>query len=128
MSFALDSWAVLRFLEGVDPAATRVGQVLDAGRPVMSWINLGEVFYVVCRQHGEGEAIEVIHDLRPRLALDLPSESRVLQAARLKSGHAIAYADAFAASTAIAHDAILLTGDPELLAEDVPWRSEGLVG
>ncbi|MGH8936898.1 MAG: PIN domain-containing protein [Acidimicrobiia bacterium] len=128
MSYALDSWAVLRFLEGTDPAATRVGKVLEAERPVMSWINLGEVFYVVRRQHGEGEAIEVIQDFRPRLILDLPTERRVLEAARLKSDHAIAYADAFAGAAAVAHDAVLLTGDPELLVEGVPWRFEALPG
>jgi len=29
---------------------------------------------------------------------------------------------AFAAATAIAHDAELWTGDPELLVSDAPWR------
>ena len=33
----------------------------------------------------------------------------------------MAYADAFAAATAIAHDATLWTGDPELLVADSAW-------
>ena len=34
----------------------------------------------------------------------------------------MAYADAFAAETARAHDAELWTGDPELLLPDARWR------
>jgi predicted nucleic acid-binding protein len=124
--FVLDSWAVLRLLEGSQPAAGRVDSVLTAERPVMSWMNLGEVFYVVRRLRGEQHAVDTVRDLKPRLNLDLPSEERVLEAARLKADHPIAYADAFAAATAIAHGAALLTGDPQLLIEDAPWRWEDL--
>lgn len=126
MRFALDSWAVLRLLDGDEPAASRVEAVLDAGSPVMSWINLGEVLYITRRDVGAGVAEEVIRDLRPLLALDLPSEMRVLEAAEIKASHVLAYADAFAAATAIAHDAILLTGDPELLVPDTEWVWEDL--
>jgi hypothetical protein len=78
MTFVLDSWAVLRLLEGTEPAAGRVEQVLAEGRPVMSWINLGEVFYIVRRDQGDEQAHEVVRDLRLHLDLDLPSEHRVL--------------------------------------------------
>jgi ribonuclease VapC len=37
----------------------------------------------------------------------------VLDAARLKSEHAISYADCFAAATAIKEGASIVTGDPE---------------
>jgi len=126
MTFALDSWAILRLLEGAEPAAGRVEQVLAEGRPVMSWINLGEVFYIVRRDRGDEDAHEVVRDLRLRLDLDLPSEHRVLTAAAIKADHPMAYADAFAAATALAHDVTLLTGDPELLVGGVPWRWEDL--
>jgi predicted nucleic acid-binding protein len=126
VTFALDSWAVLRLLEGTKPAADRVEQVLADGWPVMSWINLGEVFYIVRRDQGDDEAHEVVRDLRPRLDLDLPSEHRVLTAAAIKADHPMAYADAFAAATAAAHQATLLTGDPELLLDRAPWRWEDL--
>ena len=125
MTFALDSWAVLRLLEGAEPAASRVEQVLDAGRPVMSWINLGEIFYVVRRDQDDKEAHEVVRDVRSRLLLDLPSEERVLAAAAIKADHRMAYADAFAAATAVTHRATLLTGDPKLLV-DAMWRWEDL--
>ena len=126
MTFALDTWAILRLLEGAEPAAGRVEQVLAEGRPVMSWINLGEVFYIVRRDWGDDEAHEVVRDLRLRLDLDLPSERRVLTAAAIKADHSMAYAYAFAAATAAAHDATLLTGDPELLLDGAPWQWEDL--
>lgn len=128
MTFVLDSWAVLRLLDGTDPAAGRVERVLDEDASVMSWMNLGEVFYVVRRRHGDVAAQEVVRDLRARVELDLPSEHRVLSAASIKADHAMAYADAFAAATALAHRATLLTGDPELLLEGAPWRWEDLRG
>lgn len=52
----------------------------------------------------------------------------MIQAARLKADHRFAYADAFAAATTMAHDALLLTGDPELSQPRVPWRVEDLRG
>jgi predicted nucleic acid-binding protein len=115
----LDSWAILRWLEGEEPAASRVDRSLET-RPVMSWINLGEVFYVVHRATGADRARSVVGDLRHRLLLDLPTEARVLQAASIKATHPLAYADAFALATAMAHDASLLTGDPEILDDGDP--------
>jgi len=117
----LDSWAILRWLEGEEPAAGRVERSLET-RPVMSWINLGEVFYVVRRATEADRARAVVGDLRHRLSLDLPTETRVLEAAAIKAHHAMAYADAFAIATAVAHRASLLTGDPEILDDrDPTW-------
>jgi predicted nucleic acid-binding protein len=121
----LDSWAVLRWLEGEEPAASRVEASLPS-RPVMSWINLGEVYYVVERAAGRDQADRVVRDLRHQLTLDLPTEARVLEAARIKARHAMAYADAFAVATAIAHRATLLTGDPEILGGDPSWATADL--
>lgn len=126
MTVILDSWAVLRLLEGTEPAASRVQEAIDEQRPVMSWINAGEVFYITRRAQGEQTAREVLRDLRAALDLDMASADRVVQAARIKADHPLAYADAFAAATAIAHDATLWTGDPELLIPNVAWRHEDL--
>lgn len=127
MTVVLDSWAVLRLLEGAEPAASRVQQLLDDdAHPVMSWMNLGEVFYIVRRDQSADEADQVLRDLRPHLALDLPSEQRVLEAATIKADRRLAYADACAAATSVAYDATLLTGDPELLIDDASWQWEDL--
>jgi predicted nucleic acid-binding protein len=124
--FCLDSWAVLRFLEGTSPAARRVRQVLRLGRPVMSWINLGEVYYAVRREAGAAEAESTLALLRPLLTLDAATPERVLEAARIKAVYPLAYGDAFAIATAAAHAAVLLTGDPEITKRTVACRVEDL--
>jgi predicted nucleic acid-binding protein len=118
---------VLRWLEGGEPAASRVEALLDE-RPVMSWINLGEIFYVLIRAVDENAARTTLQQLRRRLRLDLPTEQRVLDAARIKARHTMAYADAFAVATAVAHDAVLLTGDPEIIGADGLCAVEDLRG
>ncbi|MCL1693269.1 MAG: type II toxin-antitoxin system VapC family toxin [Actinomycetia bacterium] len=125
MTVCLDSWAVLRWLEGTEPAATRVDDVL-AERPCMSWINAGEVYYIVTRLAGEAEAETVVNDLRLSVRLDPAVPVRVIEAASIKARYPMAYADAFAVATALAHDATLLTGDPEIIEAGGPWRVEDL--
>ncbi|HMQ25343.1 MAG TPA: PIN domain-containing protein [Acidimicrobiales bacterium] len=121
MTTVLDSWSVLALLDGTEPAATEVEALLGRERPGISWINLGEVFYVVRRRHGEQAATETLRDLRPALEPLLPSVDLVLAAGRIKADHPLSYADAFAAATAIDRSATLWTGDPELLIDDAPW-------
>ena len=122
MSVVVDSWALLRYLENTEPAATLVADLLDADRPLMSWINLGKIHYVVRRERGEEEAMETVRDIRDVVDVRLPDERIILAAARLKADHPMAYADAFGAALAIAEDATLWTGDPELLVDGSPWR------
>lgn len=125
MTYCLDSWAVLRWLEGEEPVASRVEAVLES-RPVMSWLNLGEVFYVVMRAAGELIADEVLGSVRSRVTPDDVTPDRVLSAARIKAAHPMALPDAMAIATSRAHDAVLLTGDPEILDIRGPWRTEDL--
>ena len=126
MTHCLDAWAVLEWLHGGEPARTRVLELLERERPVMSWINLGEVAYTLERRAGAKRATEVVARLRGRLALDLPTPDRVLEAAAVKARHRLSYADAFAVATALAHDAVLVTGDPEILTSDTAWQTEDL--
>lgn len=123
MTWCLDSWAVLAWLED-DAAAARVDQVLDGA--VMSWINLGEVAYIVQRRRGDQSSQRTVAELRQRLTLDLPTPARVLAAADLKGRHRLAYADAFAIATAVARRAVLLTGDPEIVDGDPAWPVQDL--
>ena len=125
-TYCLDSWAVLRFFEGGSEAARRVRQVMRQGRPVMSWINVGEVYYTVLRAAGAAEADAKLGLLRPLVTVDSVTPDRVLDAARVKAGHPLAYADAFAIATAAAHEAVLLTGDPEITGRRVGCRVENL--
>jgi predicted nucleic acid-binding protein len=126
VTVCLDSWAVLAWLDGEEPAATGVQQAFEAGRPWMSWLNVGEVAYQLQRRHGADEAAFVVRRLRGAVALDEVTAERVLQAAAIKAVHPIALADCFAAATAAARGAVLLTGDPELLERDVGCRTQDL--
>ena len=128
MTVVLDSWAVLRFLENSEPAASLVADLLDGERPLMSWINLGEVHYVIRRSSDEGNAVETVRDLRDVIDVRLPDERIVLEAARIKADHPMAYADAFGAALAVSESATLWTGDPELLVDGSPWSWRDLRG
>lgn len=52
------------------------------GRPIMSWIHLGEVYYTVHRAAGVAEAESTLALLRPLLTLDAVTPERVLDADR----------------------------------------------
>jgi predicted nucleic acid-binding protein len=125
LSFCLDSWAVLAWLDGEEPAHRRVEQVV-AARPLMSWVNAVEVYYRVERDHGRSEADEVLTEMRRTIELDLPGTALMVETARLKAITPIALADCFAIATARARDLTLLSGDPEILDRDVPCRVEDI--
>jgi predicted nucleic acid-binding protein len=126
MSVCLDSWAILAWLDGEEPALSRLDGLIES-RPVVSWVNLVEVYYRVERDHGRRQADETLTSLRASLAPDLPGTARMIEAARLKARAAIALADCFAATTAAAHGLVLLTGDPELLGiAEPPCQLEDL--
>jgi predicted nucleic acid-binding protein len=117
----LDSWAVLAVLND-EPAAEAVDELMRSNRTVaMSWINLGEVFYIVQRRTDHKTAEETVRDLESAIDVVLPRRPQVLAAADIKARFAMSYADAFAAGLAVANDLELWTGDPELLIGGAPW-------
>lgn len=120
--FVLDAWAILAFLQGEEPAASRVREVIEGAqdrtaRLFVSIINICEVYYRVGKTHSAKEADSVLTDLY-LLPIEILSadDDTVLAAARLKMTYVLSYADAFAAVIAQQIDATLLTGDPELLS------------
>ncbi|MGI8728703.1 MAG: type II toxin-antitoxin system VapC family toxin [Solirubrobacteraceae bacterium] len=122
MSACLDSWAILAWLDGEEPALSLVQELIPS-RPVVSWVNLVEVYYRVERDHGRAAADDTLALLRASLAPDLPGTARMIEAARLKARAAIAIGDCFAVTTAAAHQLVLLTGDPEIIdLADSPCR------
>lgn len=125
MTVALDAWAIVELVKG-SAAGAEVAELLETERPVMSWINLGEVFYGFQREQGEDEAISIVRDVCDLVEALPPDPDDVLAAGRIKSEYRLSYADAFAAATAAAYDAILWTGDPELLLKDAPWSWKDL--
>ena len=126
MSVCLDSWAILAWLDGEEPALHRIDELIKT-RPIVSWINLVEVYYRIERDHGRDTADETLAALRRELSPDLPGTARMIEAARLKARAPIALADCFAVVTAAAHNVTLLTGDPELIElQDPPCGIEDL--
>jgi predicted nucleic acid-binding protein len=111
----LDSWAVLAWLDGEEPAAEVVQGVVDRERPTMSWLNLVEVQYRTTRDHGRQEADAVLAELRPQISENLPGISAMREVAKLKAENPIALADCFAVALAAEEGAVLLTGDPEII-------------
>lgn len=123
MSVVLDSWAVIAYLDGLAPTAGLVEELLaGAESRYMSWMNVGEVHYIDVRRHGGDVATSTTRDLSHLITCLVPDEALILAAARIKADRPMAYADAFAAATAVATGAILWTGDPELLVPGAPWQ------
>lgn len=77
----------------------------------MSVVNWGEVYYTTARARGFVEATKIMDRVRllPLLILDA-GESVTIEAAKLKAGHGLPYADCFAAATAET-DGVLVTSD-----------------
>ena len=115
-----DSWALLAWLRG-EPAAGAVFRALaeaEQGKvpAIMSWINVGETWYMLSRKNGIREADKFLKNL-PALPVRLvtPGEKDIMAAAHLKAAHRLSYADAFAVALAIDTGGTVLTGDPEIL-------------
>jgi uncharacterized protein len=116
----LDSWAILEWISGRQPATGAVAQLLaeaEAGttRLFMSAINVGEVYYFLRKNHSEELAASWRESSRTLPAtIEVPTADEIWDAALLKGRYPIAYADAFAAALAQKYQCPLVTGDPEL--------------
>jgi predicted nucleic acid-binding protein len=117
----LDAFAWLAWLQD-EPGAGAVQHWLDEaerGRAACttSIINLGEAYYRLARVDRRLEAESfwrmALRGTRTLTVADA-TRPRVRRAAELKARHAVAYADAFAVTTALEFRATLLTGDPEI--------------
>jgi ribonuclease VapC len=117
----LDSFAMLAYLGG-EAGMERVRALLQECtqgkcRALFSLINLGEVIYIVEREHGLTKAQEVLATFDQLPVQVLPAtRAGVLAAAHIKANYPIAFADAFVVATALEQQAAILTGDPEFEA------------
>ena len=95
----LDSWAILALLhdeEGADAVADLLHAAIESDEPLLvNEINVGEVYYVVAK-HRSVEAAERVLDHLETLPLELVSNAfdDVLEAARIRARHPLAWADA----------------------------------
>ena len=117
-TYVLDSFALLALLgkeAGSDVVADLLQQTeADKIQTRMTWVNVGEVVYIVERRWGTGQVYRVLGTLEATKVDIVPVErSLALAAAHIKTEYPLADADAFAAALAMVEDAILVTGDPE---------------
>jgi predicted nucleic acid-binding protein len=117
----LDSWPVLEWLKGRQPAARAFSKLIDGafaneGSFAMSRMNYGEVLYTIKKDFPKDRV-----DAALQAFLDIPiyfhsiDDLLVDEAAQLKSTNTISYADAFAAALAMRLNVPLVTGDREFL-------------
>jgi predicted nucleic acid-binding protein len=125
MTYSLDSWAVIAWLDNVEPAASRVERVMRQ-RPFISTVNVAEVYYVIKRKHGEVAAHHVIDGLRAQTRFMNADETVAVLAGQVKSENRMALGDAFAIATASLNDSTLLTGDPEIIEAKGKWKIRDL--
>jgi uncharacterized protein len=118
----LDSWPVLEWINGRQPATDAVDNLLDeseagTARLFISAINVGEVYYFLRKRYGETLA-ESWRELSGTLpaTMEVPTADEIWDAALLKGRYPIAYADAFAAALAQKYRCPLVTGDPDFRA------------
>ncbi len=115
MSAVLDSYALIALVQRQAGAET-VRTAVEAGDARMSWINLGEVFYILSRRIGLQRARRIVDDAQVEVRIEAPDGALTLAAATLKARGRIAYADCFAVALAQRENLPVLTGDPEILA------------
>jgi predicted nucleic acid-binding protein len=122
VSVCLDAFALLAWLRS-EPGADLVEGFLNQAdgetdfNCFISLINLGEVYYRLCRLRGGEQADAFWEDARRHvlpLSIVGPTQRRVLQAAQLKARYPIAFADAFAVQLTREMEIPLVSGDPEI--------------
>jgi predicted nucleic acid-binding protein len=116
--YVLDSYAVLALLCS-ESGAEQVKEILQKStrgeiRVLMTWVNIGEIAYIVERRWDKGSVLQVIGMLEAtQIEVVQVGRELVMMAAQIKAGHSLAYADAFAAALAMIEKAVLVTGDRE---------------
>ena len=116
--YVLDTFAVLALL-GRESGGERVKELLqqaqrEQGRVLMTWVNVGEVAYIVERRWDRDRVYQTIGTLEAtKMEIVEVGRELALKAAQIKAGHPLAYADAFSAALALREDGVLVTGDPE---------------
>jgi predicted nucleic acid-binding protein len=117
LTVVLDAWAVMALFED-HPSAAIVAEAIERGEAIVCAVNLGEALYGLERDHGRERALALIDGLREVTIVDQPDWQLVADAAHIKAGGGLSFADAFCIATAQRHGAPLYTGDPEILAFD----------
>lgn len=116
--YVFDTYAVLGYFLD-EPCADTIAEILELARRdevrlYMSWINAGEVYYMIQRRYGRQDAIELIGNIQAwPIELVEASYDQVIVAGDLKAKFPISLGDSYAAALTIQVQGILLTADTE---------------
>lgn len=120
----LDAWVVLAAYEGAQPATGALNEVLDTNaRPIIGAADFAEICDALGHLVGWLDGIQRPEYLRDVLAVDAPGAHTAAAAGWIRHAYRMSMVDAFAAATAMAHDAELWTGNSELLFGDRLWHA-----
>jgi predicted nucleic acid-binding protein len=118
--FVLDSWIFLeRALKGI--RVQRLDVLIERAAAsqatlLLNEMNLGEIFYMISKQKGEAVAETAVRSIMKLPIAVVPVLSGdVMNAAKLKAGTTLSYADCFCAVLALRFGATVVTGDPDFL-------------
>jgi predicted nucleic acid-binding protein len=118
----LDAWAVVAWATGEQPAAEMVRQLFLENRAqkaelIMNAVNVGEVYYIMCRKKNVRAAQQLISSLDREIRISNVDLDLAMLAGNYKHNNRLSLADAFALATAEREaPALLATGDPEIRA------------
>jgi predicted nucleic acid-binding protein len=114
----LDSFALIALFRN-EPGCELVKELLvkmanDEIEGYISAINVGEIYYMICRKSSMKHAEIAITAIK-QMPIEIiePDLKTCLDAAGIKAKYSLSYADAFAAGLTIQKKAVLITGDPE---------------
>lgn len=115
----LDSFAIIAYLnkeKGFEKVRDTMSEAEKSGNSVlMNEINIGEVYYILCRKRGPEKADYFLQTILQSLPIVVVSNDfdDVIKAAKIKAEHPLSFADCFAAATAKKNNSVIMTGDPE---------------
>jgi len=117
-AYLFDSHALLKFFQkepGGEKVARLLGDLQKAGAiKYLNAVNLGEIIYATKRTFGDQKKLEVLANIeRLRFSILPVPNNLIFKTAEYKAQYSISYADCFALASAVEHNAIIVTGDPE---------------
>jgi predicted nucleic acid-binding protein len=116
--YVFDTYAVLGYFLD-EPSAETVAEILELARNnevkvYMSWINVGEVYYIIQRRYGKQTAIKLIENLKAwPIELVEASYEHVIVSGDIKAKYPMSLGDSYAAALTVSVRGVLLTADEE---------------
>ena len=116
----------MRYAENNPTIVAEFNQLVSSSNPpIVCSINLGEVHYSLARRDGFVKADDMWNRVCGFAAVEPPTLAVTRRASQLVVRNRIPWADAHAAATALAHNAVVWAGD-EHLNKPGPWKRRDL--